>query len=189
MNSGSFTRERSIDEKVLSDLLRQFSPLLCWKVGLFYGSMVYFEMGDKLEERRLGGSIDIVGSATLTLLGDNWWIHDHGKEIARSIDISRDVVESDLADKFIGKTLSEIRLDEIEKVVFISFSQDMDIRVDPSDTPLSKMDDRDDSMTLDLPNGEIVYYHPAKELRIADVVNKTKHADWIAKSEKDSASS
>ena len=63
----------------------------------------------------------------------------------------------------------------------------MDIRVDPSDTPLSNMDDRDDSMTLDLPNGEIVYYNPAKGLKTADEVDKTKHADWIAKSKNDTS--
>lgn len=149
--------------------------------------MVYFEMGDKLEETMLDGSLNIIGSATLSLDGDNWCIHDHGVEIARSERISRDIAESDLANKFIGKALSKIKLDKNRTSVSVHFSDGMEIHICPDDKPISQMDEYDDIVTLILPNGEIAYFNPAKGLGIAAELDRIRHAYWINKPKSDTS--
>ena len=53
----------------------EFQPLICWKAGLSYGFVIYFEMKDQIFEPALSSNI---GSASLWINGDHWEIY-HNK--------------------------------------------------------------------------------------------------------------
>lgn len=62
-------------DATLATLLSKVTPLICWKVGLCYGSMLYFDMNDRLTAKRLKGGEYIYRSGTLHLDGNNWSIY------------------------------------------------------------------------------------------------------------------
>ena len=97
------------DNKLIS-LINQFTPLVCWKVGLIYGSMLYFDINDRIEHIDKKGHKYTYGSARLYLDGDNWSIYHNGIKVIDSSSVNRTIAESILHQKFFGQELTKIIL-------------------------------------------------------------------------------
>jgi hypothetical protein len=104
---------RPIEPADFAQLLSAFGPhLACWKVGLYYGSMVYFAMGGRQKKRFRNGNEIEVGEANLTLNGYNWAIRDGGWTLATSPTVTRELAETLLAERFIGQRLVKVEFSE-----------------------------------------------------------------------------
>ena len=163
----------------LTSLLNEFTPLICWKVGLTYGSMLYFDMNDKLVEKRLKGGEYIYGSATLHLDGDNWGIYHHGTKVIDSPSVNRTIAESTLHQKFVGQHVVKIIPPAQPKLKRLSiiFSDNLEIVV------RQKKNIERDLVVLFLPDGSIVCWNYAKGLYIDEEVDKFRACCWQARVE------
>ncbi len=150
--------------------LEEFQPLLCWKVGLSYGSVIYFEMNDQIFEPALSSHI---GSASLWINGDTWELYHNG--ILQSD--SEAIGETDiplLNNLFLQKKFSTIKdKQECLDIVF----ENTEIKV------FKTQDDSYDLITFFLPDGSIIYYSDAfyKSFEIDDI----RYLYWKEKSGKD----
>ncbi|HAO22217.1 MAG TPA: hypothetical protein DCQ37_18180 [Desulfobacteraceae bacterium] len=126
---------------------KEFQPLKCWKAGLSYGSVIYFEMKDRIFE---SGLSSYIGSASLWINADEWTIYHNNKEQLYSTTI----IEEDasfLNNLFFRKRFLEIK-DNTDQNALDIFFEDMQIRV------FKFNNNSDDLITFFLPNGKIFYY-------------------------------
>jgi len=124
---------------------KEFQPLKCWKAGLSYGSVIYFEMKDRIFE---SGLSSYIGSASLWINADYWKIYHKG---TLQFD-SETITEADillLNNLFLQKKFFKIK-DEKESLDI--FFEDMEIKV------FKNQDNSDDLITFFLPDGSIYYY-------------------------------
>jgi hypothetical protein len=111
----------TISNEDLARIIKMFSEyLICWKVGLQYGSRLYFEMGKPLEQEIKSG-VKVVGTSTLILEGYNWIISGPTGQIADSNAISPDITSSILQKMFEGRRLDAISFNKDNVQLVISF--------------------------------------------------------------------
>lgn len=121
---------RKITEKELREILARYSSdLKCWKVGLYYGSTIYFEMG-KEDLKKVGRSgLKQVGSVTLDLDGYRWTISQDGTDITDNNLITRELAETVLTEKFSGQTLDSVEITQNLNLIQFHFSNDLKIKI------------------------------------------------------------
>jgi len=113
----------------LSALLGRFPDhWSCWKVGLRYGSCVYFEMGDRLREELRDGEFVDSGSASLTLEGYDWKIYRASRQVADARSITGENTRTVLAQLFIGRKLERLTFSSHRKELVATFSPNLLIR-------------------------------------------------------------
>jgi hypothetical protein len=144
---------QTVDEAELRALIEAFAPhLACWETGLYYGSTVYFQLGDKVEIPVRGES-KLVGSANVTLSGYDWWIYAGVAEMANSRAVTPEQAEGGLSRIFVGQRLVDVRVSDQDLKLLIKFSGDLQITLRPSQDP-EFVDD--ELAAIRLPNGYIV---------------------------------
>ncbi len=80
---------RTIPNSEMAQIIERFAKhLVCWHVGLSYGSVLYFDMGERLIEQIKPGVTGPVGSSSLTLEGYQWTILYERKKILDSTKVS-----------------------------------------------------------------------------------------------------
>jgi hypothetical protein len=110
-----------LSNKSIKERIRRFSSILrCTKVGLRYGSCVYFDMGGELMEQ-FGTKQLPVGVATLELLGYKWTIREDGKDIINSNIITRSRAEGFIHDRFKDLSLYVMNFDKRQNTLTINF--------------------------------------------------------------------
>lgn len=166
--------EKIITADELNQMIEVLGPLLCWRVGLSYGSMIYFEMGDKVEEKALDGSIRTIGSSSLSLLEDEWSICENGGEIISWQEISRNFVESTLDNKFVNKRLLGFQLDSREGKLHVCYSGKLELVLSFPNTS----DETEDVINLFLPNGQIVALNKQNGLFIYEEISVKRQKHW-----------
>ena len=166
--------EKIVTVEDLNQMIVDLGPLLCWRVGLSYGSMIYFEMGDKMEEKALDGSIRTIGSSSLSLQGDEWSIFENSDEIISSKEISRDFAESILASKFVNQHLLKFQLDTRECKLRISYSENLELVLSYKDVS----DGTEDEINFFLPNGQIVALNKQNGLFIYEEISVDRQKNW-----------
>jgi hypothetical protein len=164
---------RLIKPADFAQLLSAFGPhLVCWKVGLFCGSMVYFEMGARQKKRlRTGDEIER-GDAHLVLDGYNWAIRDGAWTLATSPTVTRELAETVLAERFIGQRLVEVEFSE----QFLSGSKQVRVAIVFADAPTIEIwavpEEKeyvdDELFSLRLPNGQWVVGGADCRLMVSD---------------------
>lgn len=150
----------------ISELIRKFAPLTCWKVGLHHGSMIYFEMKERVKQKMLDGSEKEVGNCRLLIDADNWQIHQGKQKIVISKDVSREFVENDLAKKFVGENMIDMAFFS-EKMLLISFSSDLLIAIGVN----GQKEAKDSLFSIFFPDGAV--YAASKALGFY----KTEHSE------------
>lgn len=145
---------RRYSEAELNELLGS-QHASCWGVGLHYGSMVYFEMGDKVPYRLRKDVTIQTGSLSLVLESDEWTIGRAGSAIIQSHDVTRAFAETRLRAEFAGQRLSGIAMRGSN--IRIDFSGGLEIELRPAE----EMNRSDPFFSLRLPPGFIVSYNPA----------------------------
>lgn len=124
---------------------KEFQPLKCWKAGLSYGSVIYFEMKDRIFE---SGLSSYIGSASLWINADYWKIYHAGTLQFDSETIS----EADillLNNLFVKKNF--LKIEDKRKSLDIFF-EDIAIKV------FKNQDNSENLITFFLPDGSIFYY-------------------------------
>ncbi len=164
----------------LTELIDEFPPLKCWKVGLSYGSVIYFDMGEKLRESALDGSDRYVGSSALWLYGYHWTIYHDDIEVMTADRVSRKFTESVLARKFIGQRLTGVTIDEEMCSISVIFSGDLRTVVWRDDD--DDFEDEYDLITLFLPDGRIICFNAAHGLHLSDEIVSSKAGRWQKRS-------
>ena len=161
--------DRIIDDDELNEIIRKFSPLVCWKVGLSIGSMIHFDMGDRLEEKSLDGSMRHVGSASLWLHGDTWVIREGGENIISSEEVYREFVEKKLSKMFSNQELEKCFIDNNSGTMTIYFSDYINIiaySVMEEEFPLDE-----GLVDFVFPDGRTVYWNNENSLYISDTLS------------------
>jgi hypothetical protein len=162
---------RPIEPADFARLLSAFGPhLVCWEVGLYYGSMVYFEMGGRRKERLRPGDEIEKGDASLVLDGYNWAIRDGAQTLATSPTVTREFAETVLAERFIGQRLVEVKLSSFfraaNRCVLPSFLR---MRPQSRSGPSREKEYVDDELfSLRLPNGQWVVGGADCRLTVSD---------------------
>jgi hypothetical protein len=139
----------------LTTLVESFSKyLMCWKVGLRYGSQLYFEMGPAFERQIKPGVNVSAGASSLVLEGYNWTIYDSRRDVMTNSEmVSDEIVKEKLQPIFEKTILRSIRFVRDDRDLFLIFSTDLLIA---SDAQLSG-DYIDDSLCLwVLPDGRLL---------------------------------
>lgn len=140
---------RQSNEEV-SELIQQFAPLICWKVGLHYGSMIYFEMKERTKQKMLDGTEKEVGSCRLSISADNWQIHQENEKIITCNSIKREFAENELREKFVGERMNGIKFFS-EKMLLISFTSNLIIALGVN----GQREEKDDLFRLFFPDGTV----------------------------------
>lgn len=97
--------------ELVNRMIQQHSDhMRCWKMGLVHGSLVYFEMGKRLWEASKHGALEECGSGYLSLEGDRWTISERGNLLATANNVTREIVEENLAARFLGESLLRVDL-------------------------------------------------------------------------------
>jgi len=153
--------KKTSDMKINHIDFEKFKPLTCWKAGLSYGSMIYFDMKDKIFETALSSHI---GSASLWINADHWEIYQryHKPKSFKSVNYterhesktidSETISEVDvplLNDLFLQKRFLKI---EDKKETLNIYFEDVEIKV------FKDQEDSYDLITFFLPDGSIFYY-------------------------------
>lgn len=139
---------RSNDEII--ELIKPFSPLNCWKVGLQYGSSIYFEMKDKSTTKMLDGSVEDVGTCRLVIYARSWLIQENKNTIVKSDDVTREIAENDLNKKFLENELLYISFAN-KNIVLAVFSSNLNIALSVA----MQKNDTDNLLHLTLPDGSL----------------------------------
>lgn len=101
--SERFTKE--ISKQEFDSVLKQYKDrLLVQRVGLSYGSIIYFLMNDSILERE--------NMFDLTLWGWYWQIYQNNKEISNSDIITRESAENVITEIMNGAYLDNIYIEE-----------------------------------------------------------------------------
>jgi len=142
---------------------KEFQPLKCWKSGLSYGSVIYFEMKDKVFENALSSHI---GSASLWINGDDWEIYHSGILQFKSESIGEADIPL-LNTLFLQKQFSIIK--DKRKSLDIFF-ENIEIKV------FNTQEDSNDLITFFLPDGSIFYY--SDSFYKSFEVDETRYLFW-----------
>jgi hypothetical protein len=133
-------------------LLRKFEThLACWKVGLSFGSLLYFEMGRRWRAPLDQGEHVYIGSATLVLESDEWVITHSDSVIADAASIDA-AAAAKLSDSLNGERLLSLQYNRDSNECHISFTHNWRIK-------LTGVED-EDICTLTLPDGTILGCRP-----------------------------
>ncbi len=120
---------RSIGNPEMARILESFAKhLACWKVGLGYGSALYFDMGEVLMEQIKPGVMAPIGSANLTLEGYKWTISAHGSRIVDSRTITPETIDHQFQDMFRDKRLERLEFFKTKRELKAKFSTEIIIR-------------------------------------------------------------
>jgi hypothetical protein len=111
----------------LARLIKSFSKYLtCRKVGLQFGSQLYFDMGPMFKRQIKPGVAVSGGSSTLVLEGYDWKIFDGRRDlIADSETVSDEIVKETLGPIFLKTRLEMLRFDQDSKEMFVGFSNNL----------------------------------------------------------------
>jgi hypothetical protein len=110
----------------LTDFIEKFPTYLaCWKVGLRYGSQLYFEMGPSFERQIKPGVTVFAGSSSLVLEGYSWTVYDSRRDaLATSESVSGELVDK-LVPFFVNRQLEAIWFARDDRDLYIRFSADI----------------------------------------------------------------
>jgi len=160
----------------LAELIEQFPPLDCWKVGLAYGSAVYFDMGERLRESALDGSYRYVGSSELWLYGYHWTIYHDDFKVMTADRVSQKFTESVIAPKFIGQRLTGMAVDEERCSISVIFSGGLRTVVWREDD--DELTDEYALIVLFLPDGRIICFNASHGLHVSDEIVSDRAERW-----------
>jgi hypothetical protein len=111
------------------DAERLISPfkqdMVVWKVGLYYGSLLYFEMGQKHLTRRHTER----GEFSLTLECDEWYLQQNNIELCNSVTIDRTFVEGVLHPIMTGAKFAGFAIDILSRMTTISLDSGYTIKL------------------------------------------------------------
>jgi hypothetical protein len=100
-----------------------FKYLTCCKVGLQFGSRLYFDMGATFERRVKPGVTVSGGSSSLVLEGYEWKIFDRKHNmVADSARVSDEIVVDKLEPLFLKANLEALKFDKGNKELRAQFS-------------------------------------------------------------------
>ena len=118
------SRRKFLSNDDLARLIESFSKYLaCCKVGLQFGSLLYFEMGAMFERKVKPGVTVSGGSSSLVLEGYEWKIFDSKhKIVADSARVSDEIVEDRLEPFFLKANLEALKFDKGAKELRAQFS-------------------------------------------------------------------
>ena len=171
-------RELTADQ--VNQWLTDFAlQLTCWKLGLYYGSAVYLEMGDKVPTVTHRGEPETKGAANLVLLSDHWIIRQGERRLAQADTITREYAEMALAPIFIGHRPRQIEIADQALLASIHFTNDVAI-----DLWLSRQDplrEDDELFNLFLPDGRIVIFDVEHKLHLVLETSKQRLEHWRKK--------
>jgi hypothetical protein len=97
--------------------------LMCCKVGLQFGSRLYFDMGPMFERQVKPGATISRGSSSLVLEGYDWKIFENEHNmVADSAGVSDEIVEDKLEPLFLKANLEALKFDKGSKELRAQFS-------------------------------------------------------------------
>ena len=104
--------------------------MVIWKVGLYYGSALYFEMGKKCLDYRLNKKEgDEIGEFNLKLEANEWYCEGNNHELCNSSNITREFAETSLNNMLIGKKFEEYIIDIPNNVTTLYFEDNYQIKL------------------------------------------------------------
>jgi hypothetical protein len=109
-------------DKILMPLKERMT---IWKVGLYYGSMVYFEMGEK----KLSKKNEEIGEFNLTLNCDEWYLRKNNVKVCDSFTITREFAENNLGHMMFGEKFDDFDIDIQSKITTIYFKESYQINL------------------------------------------------------------
>jgi len=158
-------------------VLSEFPPLTVWRAGLVLGSIIHFEIGDRIWQEAFKGQFQIGGTAYLSLYGDDWWLKKNGEVLISSSDVTRELFEGGIAPMFPNVDLVGFRLVQPD-VIRIEFSAGLtvDCRV-----PKSAEKCQEDLIYLHVPDGRIYRFRPSDGFYLTDETDTDLAMHWAAR--------
>ena len=162
----------------INSILDKYAPYKCWKMGLYYGSTIYFDFNDRVKKQYLKGGEYEVGSTSLCINAYEWCFEQNNQLIIDSYEVNRNLVEFNLSDRVSGQFLDTILL--YKNKLEITFSGSFKIRCPiPND---EEMELDDDYFSLVLPDGRFVSFNEKEGYNLDDSsIDKTRSNWWSKK--------
>lgn len=148
----------AVSNSEIAAILSAFARhLVCWRVGLQYGSRIYFDMGERWSERIKGDLSGAIGSSNLVLEGYRWTISKQGHELVNSEKVSPRIVDDQLQDVFVGERLERLEFIKTKQELVAKFTGGIAIH-----SPASLRDEYiDDCLCIFLlPDGRVLSCSP-----------------------------
>lgn len=165
----------SIDR--IREFQKTFGSMPCWKVGLAYGTVIYFEMGDVLITTRTDRTQDVDGEASLVIYSDAWKIYEGARVVAESQYVERLFVETKLMNKFRDKCLLRFEMNARQQAV-INFQSDLNIVAEPF---TARGEEKESMAILIAPNGQIVDCSAHRGFYVSGEQNRLRANNWLKK--------
>ncbi len=112
-------------------LRTELSRKPCWRVGLYLGSMLYFDFGEKTPGRTSRGDELVLGEVTIGVRDVYWTASKDGVVLSDSDVASRKDVDG-LSAEFLGVTFAD--LNSTKQALRFSFSKGIDLTIDKTNT-------------------------------------------------------
>jgi hypothetical protein len=109
-----------------SQILKQFDRKLCWRVGSYLGSMLYFDFGRRLKEMSRKVEIEI-GEYTISIRDVYWEFLFDSEYLFDSTDFNKTKID-EISTTLENTYLSDICLDD--RHITLLFSERVEIRID-----------------------------------------------------------
>ena len=161
-------------DELASEVRSLLSGLPCWRVGLAFGSMVYFDFGKRVSAPLPRDRFAVMGEATVWLNADDWVIEYDGTVLARSDDIDRETAENELSPRFAGEGFEHLVLGSTR--IAIKFTGGLSATAwRPED---AEIEPDEDLVTISLPDGRIAKFTAASGLVLSKDVDEVRATEY-----------
>ena len=165
--------KRQLSSSQVKEILKAFPDLKAWRAGLHHGSIIYFELGDRIRDRPLRGEAELRGSAYLGIWADDWAIRQHGGLIASSKTVTRAVMEGDVQRLVSGLAICGFDLEPGTGTARVWFQDGLSVAVD-----FRAEQDDNDLIQLHVPDGRIISLSKGLGFYVSDDVDETLLLHW-----------
>lgn len=161
-----------MNHRLADDIHDSFHGLECSKVGLAYGSLVYFDFGRKLIAPIAKGRIGEFGEASIWLLGDDWAIERKAHLIVGSESVDRATMGLNVSGRLVGREVEGIFPGRTS--ITIDFGSNISVIVwRPGDAGIGV---DEDLVRFFLPDGRIACFSESRGLFLSDEVDRIRRA-------------
>jgi hypothetical protein len=165
--------------EITNHTIEPLKPIACWEIHKYLGSMLSFQMGERIIVTGLSGALLHEGVFKISIRNVYWEALFGRKIIATSNDITPDIFAKELIPIVLNSEFLQICQEEISHWIRFEFSSSFSLRVDAN----SCMEDSGDKFEIILPDGRYVVLNSAGSLEALQEVEPTRSDRWRKKLE------
>jgi len=148
-----------------------FTPLECWEIHRYLGSMLVLQLGDQVCLND-GRSIIYEGECKIGLRDVSWAIMVDGQMLTDSATLNDAVFKDQVRPLVESATLLEVKTSEDSKSLLMIFNRDLILNIDLTNKQATTLD----ILEATLPDGQIIVIEPESSLFLLEEISEVRAA-------------